>query len=63
MTQNKQSENIYTLEKGKENKEFYIYDSINEILSKIFPIIEEDKMNICEEIFKLLYLLNFLGKN
>ena len=42
-------ESFYSLEKIKENKAFYIYDSIDEILSELFPLIDEGKTKINEE--------------
>ena len=42
-------ESFYSLEKIKENKAFYIYDSIDEILSELFPLIDEGKTKLNEE--------------
>ncbi len=42
-------ESLYSLEKIKENKAFYIYESIDEILSELFPLIDEGKTKINEE--------------
>ena len=42
-------ESLYSLEKIKENKAFYIYDTIDEILSELFPLIDEGKTKINEE--------------
>ena len=42
-------ESLYSLEKIKENKAFYIYDTIDKILSELFPLIDEGKTKINEE--------------
>ena len=42
-------ESLYSLEKIKENKAFYIYDTIDKILSELFPLIDKKEVKIIEE--------------
>ena len=52
----------YTLEKIKDNKAFSIYDSIDEILMELFPLIEEGKVYLKENegnIIKIEFYLPF----
>ena len=42
-------ETIFSLEKIKENKAFFVYDSIDEILGELFPLIDEGKIHLNEE--------------
>ena len=42
-------ENIFSLEKIKENKAFAFYESIDEILSELFPLIDKKEVKIIEE--------------
>ena len=42
-------ETIFSLEKIKENKAFFVYDSIEEILGELFPLIDEGKIHLNEE--------------
>ena len=42
-------ESNYTLEKIKENKAFGFHESIEEILSELYPLIDEGKIHVIEE--------------
>ena len=42
-------ESEFTLEKVKENKAFISYDTIDEILEELFPLIDENKIHLFEE--------------
>lgn len=42
-------EGLFSLDKIKENKFFYIYNSINEIVEELFPLIDADKAELKEE--------------
>ena len=42
-------ENSYSLEKIKENKLFFFYENIDEFLSELFPLIDQNKAIIKEE--------------
>ena len=42
-------ESEFTLDKIKENKIFYFYDSIDEILEELYPLINEKKIQLIEE--------------
>ena len=43
-------ENNISLERIKENKAFAFYESIDEILSELFPLIDKGNVRIIEEI-------------
>ena len=42
-------ESEFTLDEIKENKAFLSYDSIDEILEELFPLIDENKIHLIEE--------------
>ena len=42
-------ESKFTLDKIKENKAFLSYDTIDEILEELFPLIDENKIHLTEE--------------
>ena len=42
-------EKEFSLEKVKENKAFALYDTIDEILEELFPLIDEEKVHIFED--------------
>ena len=42
-------ESEFTLDKIKENKAFVSYDTIDEILEELFPLIDENKIHLFEE--------------
>ena len=42
-------ESKFTLDKIKENKAFLSYDTIDEILEELFPLIDENKIHLFEE--------------
>ena len=42
-------ESEFTLDEIKENKIFYFYDSIDEILEELYPLINEKKIQLIEE--------------
>ncbi len=54
-------ETLFPLEKIKENKAFAFYESIDEILSELFPLIDEGKVILNEEtnFINLCILLPF----
>ena len=54
-------ETLFPIEKIKENKAFAFYESIDEILSELFPLIDEGKVILNEEtnFIKLCILLPF----
>ena len=55
-------ESEFTLDKIKENKAFISYDTIDEILEELFPLIDENKINLFEEEgnrIKLIFDLPF----
>ena len=52
-------ESDFPLEKIKENKAFGFYDTIEEILGELFPLIEEDKIHLTEEKNKNNIKINF----
>ena len=54
----KNYEGIFSLEKIKENQFFYIYNSLNEILDEIFPLIENGKAELKEENNILNLIIN-----
>ena len=55
-------ESEYSLEKIKKNKAFVFYETIEEILSELFPLIDEGKIHLIEEgnnIIKINFDLPF----
>ena len=54
----KNYEGLFSMEKLKENKFLYMYNSLNEILDELFPLIDEGKTELKEEND----LLNFIIK-
>ena len=54
-------ETLFPIEKIKENKAFAFYESIDEILSELFPLIDEEKVILNEEtnFINLCILLPF----
>ena len=52
-------ENIFSINNLKKHKIFYFHDSIDEILEELFPIIDNKKYIIEEEINKLIITFNF----
>ena len=49
---------IFSLQTIKENQFFYIYNSINEILDELFPLIENGKAELKEENNLLILVIN-----
>ena len=55
-------ESEYSLEKIKKNKAFVFYETIEEILSELFPLIDEGKIHLIEDgnnIIKINFDLPF----
>ena len=57
--------NLNTLGKIKENKTFLsYYDSMDEILEELFPLIDENKIHISEEEGnKIIFIFELFSKN
>ena len=50
----KNFEGIFSLETIKQNQFFYIYNSINEIMDEIFPLIDNGKAELKKTIISLI---------
>ena len=55
-------ESEFTLDEIKENKAFLSYDSIDEILEELFPLIDENKIHLIEEDGNKI-LISFMNRN
>ena len=56
-------ESEFTLDEIKENKIFYFYDSIDEILEELYPLINKKKIQLIEEKGNKIVIIFLLKKN
>jgi hypothetical protein len=53
----KEYEEKFSIEKIKENKVFNYYETIDEILEELFPLINEQKVKLIEETNKIILII------